>query len=125
MANWLIKAVLPGMRARRAGPIVNVSPIGARACPPGSGYYSATTAALEAMTGSVREEVGPLGITAMVVEPGAFRTDFAGRSLTRSAEAIADYAGRSRAGRGGAGGRGRLGQGALRLTFRQERNTRS
>jgi NAD(P)-dependent dehydrogenase (short-subunit alcohol dehydrogenase family) len=44
------------------------------------------------MTGSLRKELAPLGITALAVEPGAFRTDFAGRSLTQSAEAIADYA---------------------------------
>jgi NAD(P)-dependent dehydrogenase (short-subunit alcohol dehydrogenase family) len=88
----MIKAALPGMRARRAGTIVNISSIGARACPPGSGYYSATKAAMEAMTSALRKEVRPLGITAMAVEPGAFRTDFAGRSLTQSAEAIADYA---------------------------------
>ncbi len=88
----MIKAVLPGMRARSSGTIVNVSSIGARACPAGSGYYSATKAAMEAMTSALRKEVAPLGITAMSVEPGAFRTDFAGRSLTQSAEAIADYA---------------------------------
>ena len=88
----MTKAVLPGMRARRAGTVVNVSSIGARACPAGSGYYSATKAALEAVTSALRKEIAPLGLTAMVVEPGAFRTDFAGRSLTQSAEAIADYA---------------------------------
>lgn len=88
----MVKAVLPGMRARRAGTIVNISSIGARACPPGSGYYSASKAALEAVTSALRTEVQPLGITAMAVEPGAFRTDFAGRSLTQSATAIADYA---------------------------------
>ncbi|MDQ1583332.1 MAG: hypothetical protein QOF36_1386, partial [Microbacteriaceae bacterium] len=89
----LIKAVLPGMRARRSGTIVNVSSIGARISPPGSGYYSATKAALEGITGSLRKELQPLGITAISVEPGGFRTDFAGRSLTQSAEAIDDYAG--------------------------------
>ena len=77
----LIKAVLPGMRARRDGAIVNISSIGARICPPGSGYYAAVKSALEGMSGSLRKEVGPLGITVMVVEPGGFRTDFAGRSL--------------------------------------------
>jgi NAD(P)-dependent dehydrogenase (short-subunit alcohol dehydrogenase family) len=86
------KAVLPGMRARRSGAIVNISSIGARIMPAGSGYYSATKAALEGLTGSLRKEVEPLGITAMVVEPGAFRTDFSGRSLQQSAEAISDYA---------------------------------
>ncbi|MFI7065843.1 oxidoreductase [Kribbella sp. NPDC050124] len=87
-----IKAVLPGMRARRTGTIVNLSSIGARICPEGSGYYSAVKAAIEALTLSLRKEVAPLGITAVVVEPGGFRTDFAGRSLTQSATPIADYA---------------------------------
>jgi NAD(P)-dependent dehydrogenase (short-subunit alcohol dehydrogenase family) len=88
----MIKAVLPGMRARRHGAIVNISSIGARISPPGSGYYAASKAALESVTASLRKEVGPLGITAMVVEPGGFRTDFAGRSLQQSRETIADYA---------------------------------
>ncbi len=88
----MIKAVLPGMRARRQGTIVSISSIGARISPPGSGYYAASKAALESMTASLRKEVGPLGITAMVVEPGGFRTDFGGRSLQQSRETIADYA---------------------------------
>ena len=88
----LIKAALPGMRARRSGVIVNISSIGALRCPPGSGYYSASKAALEAMSGSLRKEVEPLGIKVIAVEPGGFRTDFSGRSLTQSATAIDDYA---------------------------------
>ena len=88
----VIQVVLPGMRERRSGTIVNISSIGARVSAPGSGFYSAAKAALEAMTLSLRREVEPLGITAMVVEPGGFRTDFAGRSLMQSAESIADYA---------------------------------
>ena len=88
----LIKAVLPGMRARRSGAIVNISSIGAVRRPPGSGYYSASKAALEAMTGSLRKEAEPLGIKVIAVEPGGFRTDFSGRSLTQSATAIDDYA---------------------------------
>jgi len=88
----MIKAVLPGMRQRRTGAIVNISSIGARICPPGSGYFSATKAALEGLSGSLQKELEPLGITVTVVEPGAFRTDFAGRSLTQSADAIGDYA---------------------------------
>lgn len=87
-----MKAVLPGMRARRSGTIVNYSSIGARRSPEGSGYYSAVKAAIEALTLSLRKEVAPLGITAMVVEPGGFRTDFSGRSLTQAAQPIADYA---------------------------------
>ena len=54
----MIKAVLPGMRARRTGTIVNISSIGARACPAGSGYYAATKAAMEAMT-SLAAQGGP------------------------------------------------------------------
>lgn len=87
-----IKAVLPGMRERRTGTIVNISSIGARMSPAGSGYYSAVKAAVEALTLSLRREVTPLGIRALTVEPGAFRTDFAGRSLTQSVTPIADYA---------------------------------
>jgi NAD(P)-dependent dehydrogenase (short-subunit alcohol dehydrogenase family) len=89
----MIKAILPGMRERRSGAIVNISSIGAQVMPVGSGYYSAAKAALEGMSGALRGEVAPLGISVTVVEPGAFRTDFAGRSLVQSATAIADYAG--------------------------------
>ncbi|PJJ62429.1 oxidoreductase [Compostimonas suwonensis] len=88
----LIKAVLPAMRARRSGTIVNLSSIGARLSPAGSGYYAAVKSAVEGMTASLRKEVEPLGITALAIEPGGFRTDFAGRSLAQSAEAIPDYA---------------------------------
>jgi NAD(P)-dependent dehydrogenase (short-subunit alcohol dehydrogenase family) len=88
----MIKAVLPSMRARRSGAIVNVSTIGVQIMPAGSGYYAASKAALEAMSGALHAELKPLGISATVVEPGAFRTDFAGRSLTQSSTVIGDYA---------------------------------
>ena len=88
----MIKAVLPGMRARRSGAIVNVSSIGARRTPEGSGYYAAAKAALEGMSGSLRKELAPLGISVTAVEPGAFRTEFSGRSLGQSAMVIDDYA---------------------------------
>jgi NAD(P)-dependent dehydrogenase (short-subunit alcohol dehydrogenase family) len=88
----LIKAVLPGMRQRHSGAIVNLSSIGAHVRPAGSGYYAAVKAALEALSGSLRKELEPLGIAVTAVAPGGFRTDFAGRSLTGSAQAIADYA---------------------------------
>ena len=88
----MIKAVLPDMRARRSGSIVNISSIGARITPAGSGFYAATKAALEGISGSLRRELEPLGINVTVIEPGAFRTDFAGRSLTQSAAPIEDYA---------------------------------
>jgi NAD(P)-dependent dehydrogenase (short-subunit alcohol dehydrogenase family) len=88
----MIKAVLPGMRARRSGAIVNISSIGATVNPVGSGYYAAAKAAIEGMSGALRGELAPLGISVTVVEPGAFRTDFAGRSLAQSATVIDDYA---------------------------------
>lgn len=88
----LIKAVLPGMRARRSGAIVNVSSIAVRITPAGSGYYAAVKGALEGLSGSLRKELEPLGISVIVVEPGGFRTDFGGRSLHQSPVPIADYA---------------------------------
>ena len=88
----MIKAVLPGMRARRSGAIVNISSIGATVTPVGSGYYAAAKAAIEGLSGALRGELAPLGISVTAVEPGAFRTDFAGRSLTQSAHPIDDYA---------------------------------
>lgn len=89
----LIKAVLPDMRARKSGAVINVSSIAALRAAPGSGYYAASKRALEGMTEGLYLETAPLGIKVMIVEPGAFRTDFAGRSLTQSKTAIADYAG--------------------------------
>ena len=76
----LIKQVLPQMRARRSGIIVNVSSIGAPRSNPGSGYYTATKAALEGMSDALNREVGPLGIRVMVIEPGG-----AGRGRLRFA----------------------------------------
>jgi NADP-dependent 3-hydroxy acid dehydrogenase YdfG len=88
----MIKAVLPGMRARRRGTIINLSSIAARNPGPGSAYYAATKCAVEGLSGGLRKEVEPLGIKVIVVEPGEFRTDFSGRSLLQSATVIADYA---------------------------------
>jgi NAD(P)-dependent dehydrogenase (short-subunit alcohol dehydrogenase family) len=88
----MVKAVLPGMRARRSGAIVNISSIGATVMPVGSGYYAAAKAAVEGITGALRGELAPLGISVTIVEPGVFRTDFAGRSLVQSTTVIDDYA---------------------------------
>ncbi|KAB2703280.1 oxidoreductase [Brucella lupini] len=88
----MIKAVLPGMRARRSGTIVNLSSIAGRLAAPGSGYYSASKFAVEGMSDALRKELAPLGIRVIVVEPGAFRTDFAGRSLHQAKASIDDYA---------------------------------
>jgi NAD(P)-dependent dehydrogenase (short-subunit alcohol dehydrogenase family) len=87
----VIQAVLPGMRKHKSGTIMNLSSIGGRFGPVGSGYYSATKFAIEGMSDALRKEVGPLGIRVIVVEPGAFRTDFGGRSLTTSKKVIEDY----------------------------------
>lgn len=89
----MIKAVLPSMRARRSGTIVNITSIASRLAMPGSAYYSATKFALEGLSDALRREVEPLGIKVLIVEPGAFRTDFAGRSLHGAAKVIADYDG--------------------------------
>lgn len=88
----LIQAVLPHMLRQRAGAIVNISSIAAVNTFPGSGYYGASKCALEGLSSALEKEVAPLGIQVMVVEPGAFRTDFSGRSLRQAEKAIADYA---------------------------------
>jgi NAD(P)-dependent dehydrogenase (short-subunit alcohol dehydrogenase family) len=89
---FITQAVLPGMRARRKGCIINISSVAGRLAFPGSGYYSASKFAVEGMSDGLRKELKPLGIGVIVVEPGGFRTDFAGRSLQQSVTAIADYA---------------------------------
>ncbi|KAB0681373.1 oxidoreductase [Aureimonas leprariae] len=98
----LIKAVLPQMRARRSGHIVNVSSIGGLVTYPGVGYYNMVKAGVEALSDALAKEVAPLGIGVTVVAPGAFRTDFRGpESLKLAPSEIADYAetvGRARAG---------------------------
>lgn len=88
----MINAVLPSMRERSSGTIINISSIGAQQSLAGSGFYTATKAALESTTESLRQEVEPLGIRVAIVQPGGFRTDFAGRSLHQSAEAMGVYA---------------------------------
>ena len=80
------------MRRRRSTAIVNIASVAAAVPFPGSGYYAATKSALESVSDAMRKELAPLNIRVMVVEPGAFRTDFSGRSLTQSATVIDDYA---------------------------------
>ena len=92
VAVAMIKAVLPAMRERRSGAIVNVSSIGAVRTGAASGYYAATKAAVELMTEGLAAEVAPLGIKAMIVEPGAFRTHFYDSSLKGSDNTVGDYA---------------------------------
>lgn len=88
----MIQAVLPNMRKRRSGHILNLSSIAGRGAAPGSAYYSATKFAIEGLSDALRKEVAPLGVKVSVIEPGAFRTDFAGRSLQQTQVSIADYA---------------------------------
>jgi NAD(P)-dependent dehydrogenase (short-subunit alcohol dehydrogenase family) len=84
------KAALPGMRARRSGHIVNISSIGGLVANPSTGYYSATKFALEGLSEALAKEVEPVGIRGPAVEPGPFRTDWAGRSL-KVTKASPDY----------------------------------
>jgi NAD(P)-dependent dehydrogenase (short-subunit alcohol dehydrogenase family) len=88
----MTRALLPGMRERRSGAIVNISSVAGLVGFPGSGYYAASKHAVEGFSDSLRAEVGPLGIGVTCVEPGPFRTDWAGRSLRQTASRIADYA---------------------------------
>jgi NAD(P)-dependent dehydrogenase (short-subunit alcohol dehydrogenase family) len=88
----LTRCVLPGMRARGRGHIINVSSVGGLIGNPGSGYYNATKFAVEGLSEALAKEAGPLGIRVTAVEPGPFRTDWAGRSLKQTSHPIAAYA---------------------------------
>jgi len=88
----MTRAVLPVMRAQGSGNIVNIGSVGGLVGFPASGYYSATKHAVEGFTDALRAEVAPLGIAAMCVEPGPFRTDWAGRSLRQTGNRIEAYA---------------------------------
>ena len=86
------KAVLPGMRAHRSGVIVNVSSMGGRITFPFSTLYHATKFAVEGLTESLQYELNPIGIRTKIIEPGGYKTEFAGRSLSAfGAGDLADY----------------------------------
>ncbi len=88
----LIKAVLPAMREKHDGYILNVTSIAAARSAVGSGYYASSKAALELLTDGLRKECAPLGIKVMVVQPGAFRTRFYDNtSLQGTKSTIGDY----------------------------------
>ena len=88
----MTRAVLPIMRQQRSGHIMNVTSVAGFIGFPGSGYYSASKHAVEGFSDSLLAEVEPLGIRVTCIEPGPFRTDWAGRSMTQTACEIADYA---------------------------------
>jgi len=89
----MIRAALPGMRRRRTGVIVNFSSLAGLVSFPSVGYYSATKFAVEGLSEALAQEVAPLGIKVMVVEPSGFRTDWAGRSAEETKAPIDAYAG--------------------------------
>jgi NAD(P)-dependent dehydrogenase (short-subunit alcohol dehydrogenase family) len=88
----MMRRVLPGMRERRRGHIVNLSSIGGMIGNPGSGYYCATKFAVEGMSQALASEAAHLGIRVTIVEPGPFRTDFQGRSMTIPKQVLPEYA---------------------------------
>jgi NAD(P)-dependent dehydrogenase (short-subunit alcohol dehydrogenase family) len=89
----LTRAVLPGMRARRRGHVLNVTSVAGFVGFAGSGYYAASKHAVEGFSDALAVEGAPLGIRVTCIEPGPFRTDWAGRSLRQTPNRIADYAG--------------------------------
>jgi NAD(P)-dependent dehydrogenase (short-subunit alcohol dehydrogenase family) len=88
----LIKAVLPGMRARRSGYIINMSSMTGLVTNPPNLYYSSTKYALEALTEGLAKEVSAFDIRVTAIEPGAFRTDWATRSMQETATPVEAYA---------------------------------
>lgn len=87
----MMKAVLPYMRQRRRGHILNITSMGGFITLPGIAYYCGSKFALEGISEVVGKEVEGFGIAVTAVAPGSFRTDWAGRSMVRSPRSIADY----------------------------------
>ncbi|PTA88841.1 short-chain dehydrogenase/reductase [Kosakonia sp. H7A] len=87
----MMKAVLPGMRQRRRGHIINITSMGGFITMPGITYYCGSKFALEGISDALGKEVQPFGIFVTAVAPGSFRTEWAGRSMIRSPRSIADY----------------------------------
>lgn len=86
-----IKAVLPGMRRRRDGHIVVITSVGGLLASPTLSIYHGSKFAMEGITASLAAEIADFGIKVTAIEPGAFRTDWSGRSMQRVARTIADY----------------------------------
>ncbi|WNZ80512.1 oxidoreductase [Pseudomonas sp. P105] len=87
----MIKAVLPGMRERRNGHIVNITSMAGFITLPGIAYYSGSKFALEGISEALAKEVEHLGIHVTAMAPGSFRTEWAGRSMIRSVRTLSDY----------------------------------
>lgn len=87
----LTRAVLPGMRGQGRGHIMNITSVAGMLGNPSTGYYAASKHAVEGWSDSLATEVAPLGIHVTCIEPGPFRTDWAGRSLRATPTAIDDY----------------------------------
>lgn len=86
-----LQAALPYMRKRRSGHLMVVTSMGGLAAVPGMSAYCASKFAVEGMLESLKKEVSGFGIHVTAIEPGSFRTDWAGRSMTRAERSIADY----------------------------------
>ncbi|MFM0063757.1 oxidoreductase [Paraburkholderia aspalathi] len=87
----MIKAVLPSMRIRRTGHIINITSMAGLVTFPGISYYCGSKFALEGISEALEQEVRSFGIKVTAVAPGAFRTDWAGRSMVRTEHSIDDY----------------------------------
>ncbi|MBY4868828.1 oxidoreductase [Burkholderia anthina] len=87
----MMKAVVPFMRKRRRGRILNITSMGGHITMPGIAYYCGSKFALEGISEALGKELEPFGIAVTAVAPGSFRTDWAGRSMTRTPRAVADY----------------------------------
>ena len=87
----MTRAVLPSMRARRSGHILNISSVAGLVGFASSAYYAASKHAVEGFSDSLLAEVGDLGVKVTVIEPGPFRTEWAGASLKQDRSRIADY----------------------------------
>jgi NAD(P)-dependent dehydrogenase (short-subunit alcohol dehydrogenase family) len=89
----VIQEVLPFMRKRKSGHILNIASIGGLRSFPGVGFYNATKYAVDGLSEALYKEVAPLGIHVTIIAPSGFRTDWAGRSANDAPQTIEDYAG--------------------------------
>ena len=91
-ALWMIQAVLPGMRERRSGTIVNVSSVAGRVAVLGQSMYCASKAALESLSEVLAIEVREFGIRVVIIEPGMFKTEMVLRAARTQVDAQSPYA---------------------------------